>query len=840
MDAADQNEVTVASRQSGLKKLNPYPHPTLESFWERPYPIAQETWTPSSKKIIHYISLPNDLFKIDPLWDKIRNFRFCNFDLEVSVRVNGTPFHYGQLMFAVIPNAMNGILGAKGRNNNFGPWENYYSLSGFEHILVSPTENQVQKLKIPYVLPKPFIDLEDLVSNSEVRRHIELLESEIAGIAVVPLAPLNSMGTPTNVSFTVFARIVNPVFTGFCSVLDANNRYSNFKRDIYVPRNEGFGELDMWVSTQIPVAPYSSGDSHIEPPPHMPYNFTAEFKADKEAVKKAENNCISDVLESAVSTVASIGLKALGTELGLFSMPNDVSGVVNIANKFPNLSNTHGTSAGYGMGIIPDNKVLPAASLLGSSAETMKITNIISRRALVCQFPIKSSHIDGDRIANLPVTPMLCHGKTAEVSKVPLCRIFHTPLSYVAKCFTYWRGDVIFHFDFICSNFHNARVRIGWIPKVSTQTRVGSIDESNYHNMIIDLASQTKVDFRVPYLNDEPFLDTRPSSWNGIVFVSLINAISYPNPTIPDIKVNVWISGADNFKFGMPIKSGTRRFVKQEGACAKSYGIRAYAAYNMEAQSGPENTQDTIIPAEEAYYNGFMFGEDVQHIKELCMRPYLTYSRRVAEKVAIGLEYLQNPWVVDTHTVCDQVDAVRTDTIGGFFSYFKMLFRFWRSSFTQRVYSDMKTEMLLSAVMTTSDGNYSDKIWASWDTASDSFRPMVDFVGNGTQLIRDIHNQVPSFHIPFYYNKPFVPSSAEYAGCPTYLDSSPSIYYKWFTGTAGTENIVHHYIMTNPSDDLEFGYQIGAPCEFMDSYDWNRRYPLVHSTIWRDDDPYFD
>jgi hypothetical protein len=39
-----------------------------------------------------------------------------------------------------------------------------------------------------------------------------------------------------------------------------------------------------------------------------------------------------------------------------------------------------------------------------------------------------------------------------------------TPMSHVASNFSYWRGDIIFRFKFICTKYHRGRVMINWDP----------------------------------------------------------------------------------------------------------------------------------------------------------------------------------------------------------------------------------------------------------------------------------------------------------------------------------------------------------------------------------------
>lgn len=149
-----QNVVTPSEMQ------DPYDTQSLMGFLSRPFPIKETSWTAAAKvgDMIASADFPHDLIKIPSFMAKLRNFAYMRAGVRVGVRLNGTKFHYGKLLIMWAPAGANiGTL--------FDATDNLYSASSFPHIIVSPTENEVNEIVIPYALPQQFISLFDLNQN---------------------------------------------------------------------------------------------------------------------------------------------------------------------------------------------------------------------------------------------------------------------------------------------------------------------------------------------------------------------------------------------------------------------------------------------------------------------------------------------------------------------------------------------------------------------------------------------------------------------------------------------------------------------------------------------------
>jgi len=80
------------------------------------------------------------------------------------------------------------------------------------------------------------------------------------------------------------------------------------------------------------------------------------------------------------------------------------------------------------------------------------------------------------------------------------------PAAWLTRPFKYWRGDVVFRFRFICSQYHRGRVRITWDPTDDLDI-IPDTSASNY-NRIVDITEDTDVIVKVPYLKATAMMET--------------------------------------------------------------------------------------------------------------------------------------------------------------------------------------------------------------------------------------------------------------------------------------------------------------------------------------------
>lgn len=143
-------------------------------------------------------------------------------------------------------------------------------------------------------------------------------------------------------------------------------------------------------------------------------------------------------------------------------------------------------------------------------------------------------------------------------------------LGFVSLPFKYWRGSLVYRFQFVTSGYHKGRVRLVYDP-VKTDanpdyngayTTIVDIGECNDFEMTIGWGQDTtfRETSKQTVLSSELFntsilsYDSQANSYgNGTLAVYVVNELTTPNSTVNnDIEINVFVSGGPDFELAGP------------------------------------------------------------------------------------------------------------------------------------------------------------------------------------------------------------------------------------------------------------------------------------------------
>lgn len=175
---------------------------SIRSFLQRPYPVLHGAWS-GDKGEGTLVSF--DPFKvytnIAVIKGKLEGFQFLRAGLRFELRINGTRFHYGQLVMAWVPlTTLRDYT-----SQQLVP----QSLTMFPSVMVNPGPSEVGILEVPFVHPYHFIPLS---SGSTLLRSLGMLYLSV----LVPLA-VASVNTVPSITYSVHMSMVDPVVAGFTS-----------------------------------------------------------------------------------------------------------------------------------------------------------------------------------------------------------------------------------------------------------------------------------------------------------------------------------------------------------------------------------------------------------------------------------------------------------------------------------------------------------------------------------------------------------------------------------------------------------------------------------------------
>jgi hypothetical protein len=153
-------------------------------------------------------------------------------------------------------------------------------------------------------------------------------------------------------------------------------------------------------------------------------------------------------------------------------------------------------------------------------------------------------------------------------------KLYLTPSGWAAQLFEYWRGDFIFRFRFIATQYHRGRVRVVYDPSGSSAQNVSTVTATQVpcFNEVIDLTKDTNVEVRVPYAQALAWCKTfKPTTtsqipWttsstatfnhivgttNGQIVMRVVTALTGPQTTT-SVPILISVRAADNLEFAAP------------------------------------------------------------------------------------------------------------------------------------------------------------------------------------------------------------------------------------------------------------------------------------------------
>jgi hypothetical protein len=195
--------------------------------------------------------------------------------------------------------------------------------------------------------------------------------------------------------------------------------------------------------------------------------------------------------------------------------------------------------------------------------DPLSISQFVGRKSYLTQFTWTSVQAQDTLLWNCRVQPSLANITTATGQHV----VSPTPMWMLARCFEFWRGDIIFEFDIICSKYHRGRLKINWDPRGDPAELDTSTTEIFTH--IVDISHDTKCTIRVPFtqlyaykptdtgLTSAKYSTTALAALgsntfgNGTIGVTVLNEQTSP-VTSADIQILVSVYGAENLEFAAP------------------------------------------------------------------------------------------------------------------------------------------------------------------------------------------------------------------------------------------------------------------------------------------------
>ena len=486
----------------------------LADYLSRPVRISSFTWNLSDPRGVLSLSDPwRSFFDNASIKNKLNNFAFLRCNLKLKFLVNASPFYYGSLRacYQPLPNFKPSTIITGTQSGETNPELIPYSQQ--PGVWIKPSHSEGAEMTLPFFWPRSFLRVQRAQDFTDMGRLRMLIYNQLRSA---------NGATGTGVTVQIYAWAEDVVLAGPSVGLALQS-------DEY-----GVGPVSGPASTVAAIA------KRLRTVPII----------------------------SKFATATEIGARAISGIATLFGFTNVpvISDTMPFnPAAFPQIASAQIGFPTQKLTLDPKNELSIDPAIAGlSSKDELAIREFATRQSYLTSASWTTSTVVDTSLFTSKVTPSLALGNTTQNS-----RNYMTPLSLCSLLMRSWRGDIIFTFRFISSPFHKGRVRISFDP-YGTAVQTTADTGPTVYNKIVDLGSETEVDFRIPYqqalawcynytsvgdnlwtTSASPSITYTDTYDNGIVSVKVLSVLSAPVAT-STVEMQVFVRGAENIEFANP------------------------------------------------------------------------------------------------------------------------------------------------------------------------------------------------------------------------------------------------------------------------------------------------
>jgi hypothetical protein len=497
------------------------PEAHLAHFLSRPQLVKTIVWSETDVAGTNWTLNPwYAFFNSGTTRKKLDNFAFINCNLVVKFVVNASPFYFGSQLVAYQP--MAGYYTPSATTSaSTNAW--FIPFSQMPHIWMYPQTCQGGEMKLPFFYHKNWLPLTATDTTNM---------GLITGAVVNQLASANGV-TGAGVTIQVWAWAEDVKLLGPTINLSIQAKERRSLRDEYP---DGTGIISKPASSVARVA------------------------------RELKNLPVIGGMARATEAAAGI----IGPIASLFGFSNPP--VIQDVQPFQQKPFGHFASPTISMPIEkltldPKQELTIDPRIAGLPGDDeLLLQNLVTRESYLTTASITTSDAVDTVKFNSLVNPNLIDFYYDSTT----FKFYPTPIDHFSRLFQYWRGDIIFRFRFICTQYHKGRVRITYDPVGDI---VGTVpDYTSVFNEVVDIGVSSDVEVRVPYMQAYGWLRTRTSTlsaptviWhnnatpstydntydNGTITVRVVTPITAPVAS-SNVYMQVFVRAAENFDLAAP------------------------------------------------------------------------------------------------------------------------------------------------------------------------------------------------------------------------------------------------------------------------------------------------
>lgn len=500
--AADDETIRATLKDNlnpeDLSKISVSRHiPTIEDFMAKPYRIATGSFTTAGlvDSTLFSFSISNSIYT-NALWiAKLKGYSLWRGTAVVRVQVNASPFHAGMLLLHFLPQFQH-------RSDTLGTHNaNLQTKSQQPSMRFDISENEAI-MKIPYIAPKSYFSTQ---------------------------SGRDDWGT-------VFCSVMSPLKTGPTSPQDVDYVVWLSFEDFEV---EG-------PSAQMAVRKGQKGSSKA-------YTYGQPTEAEVKPVSSMLRG-ISGACRSLMSVPillpyaapAAWFTNALAGAASAFGWSKPVDDNTHMkVNSDPHMysANSNSVDQSAPLSVLTDNKLTIMPGFVQGGLDEMSLAFIKSQWAYGTTLEWNSTLPTGASIYSGAVFPYMFE------TPVDTSYVTMSPVGFLSKLFTYWRGGLQLKLRLVKTQFHSGRFIVAFDPAKA----VSSDNTSDYlYRSVYDIRSESEIIIKLPYLKATQYLDTDGPDPLGYINFFVLNELRAPATVSTSIEIIVEISACEDFEFAVP------------------------------------------------------------------------------------------------------------------------------------------------------------------------------------------------------------------------------------------------------------------------------------------------
>jgi hypothetical protein len=436
----------------------------LDDFFCRPVKIIERSIAPGGSFSSIYPIW--DLYTLNPaIRSKLRNYAYLRGDLHIQIEISGTPFHFGHLFVSYQPYPLRNenlvqqalILGNKQALVNY--------LSQSEQFgTMNVNSNTPLHMECPFISTKPM--------------------NRLYNTSALVLADTTS--------YDDFAEFGSLYIGSYWTVEAAAAAASDIGLRVYA----WLENVNLGTTTATQIAITTESEMRSGP---------VERVATRLANLSRQLQAIEPIRP--LATASEMILRGIGGVASWYgwSRPVKVGEPMYVKNRpYTNGAQVIGSDTCKRITLDPLQELTVDPRVCAYDEDDMTISNICNRLSFVDLFVWSpADDLMSNSIWKSKVHPQLC----TIVDDITYQYVQPTAMAFAATPFLYWRGDITFHFEIMCSRYHRGKLAFYYEPNVE-QFALIDADVSTHKNYIkiVDIQEEQSFDLCVEWASPRAWL----------------------------------------------------------------------------------------------------------------------------------------------------------------------------------------------------------------------------------------------------------------------------------------------------------------------------------------------